>query len=240
MQGLDIFLGNDINETRDSVEWVAPIYDLVVNQRCVNDGTFKPEHLQRLRNNAKNILSKANYNSGLWGFKLPESILCLAELKKAFPKAKIIHLVRHPVSISLRRTHMTSRVDNPVGKRVLRDAYSHIGRDQSQISSDNEALNNAISWNYQLNQASNFFDSLVDQDSLLTVKYEAIIDAPQLVLSHISKLLNVTTELSDELEIDYTRSNQNLDSSPVLDQVWDITKVEALKYGYTKHNNGSK
>jgi hypothetical protein len=82
--------------------------------------------------------------------KLPEMMLVLPLLIDAFPHAKVVHLTRHPVSSSLRRTHMTSRLTNAVGAAALPAAYRYSNRDPRQIGSDEPYLHNAYAWNFQV------------------------------------------------------------------------------------------
>lgn len=240
MQGIDIFLGNEINETEDSIEWVGPIYDLVVNRRSLKNGSFNEKHINRLRENAKNILTIKECNTGLWGFKLPETMLCIPELLKAFPNAKIIHLVRHPVSISMRRSHMTSRLNNPVGKTVLHDAYTHFGFDVKGISNKEEYFNNAISWAYQLHLLTNFICDASPKQHVLHVKYEEITTNPTKVLNSILDYLNMGHQNIPELNIDPNRTNQKLFPPKETDNVWDLCKKQAINFGYTKEGSDLK
>lgn len=240
MQGIDIFLGNEINETEDSIEWVGPIYDLVVNRRSLKNGSFNERHINRLRENAKNILTIKELNSGLWGFKLPETMLCIPELLKAFPNAKIIHLVRHPVSISMRRSHMTSRFNNSIGKTVLHDAYTHFGFDVDSISEKEEYFNNAISWAYQLQLLTNFVSDSSPKQHFLHVKYEEIITNPARVLNSILDYLNMDNQNIPELNIDLNRVNHKLFPPKETEKVWSLCQKQAIAFGYTKEVSDSK
>lgn len=231
MQGMDIFLGNDINETQDSVEWVGPIYDLVVQDWKVGNGEFREEHARRLRNNALNILARGGYSSGLWGFKLPETILCLPELKKAFPNARFIHLVRHPVSISLRRSHMTSRRDNPIGKKVLRDAFELFGDNLGDSDIQSDYRSNAVSWKFQLTKALDFFKD-EGESSYITVKYEDILSSPESVNSELCAFLNIDSKVSHDLLLDASRANAQVKESKDSEWVWDFCGEVASKFGY--------
>lgn len=55
--------------------------------------------------------------------------------------------------MALRRSHLTSRMDNPIGRAVLPAAYRHVGRDPERIGADPVWLHNAASWTYQLGHA---------------------------------------------------------------------------------------
>src|SRR5262249_28497011 len=111
------------------------------------------QYRREVRAKAEQILGQAPpRGSGLWGLKLPETMLVLPLLIDTFPHAKVVHLTRHPVSSSLRRTHMTSRMDSVVGTVSLRAAYRYSNRDAAQIGADEPHLHNAYSWNFQVSR----------------------------------------------------------------------------------------
>lgn len=232
MQDINLFIGNDINKTEDSLEWVGPIYDLVINRIQLNNDTFSELHIQRLRNNARNILQRANYNAGLWGFKLPEAILCLPELKKAFPNARFLHLTRHPVSLSMRNVHITSRFNHPVGKTVLEDGYRFIGKNDISLLESTHEINNAISWNYQIAQAIIFFSKLESGKEYLQIKYEDIVSGPDQVLASICQFLDIANDSKSRLDIDLKRVNSISESTPVTENIWSICESTANQIGY--------
>lgn len=230
MQGCDIFLGNEINETEDSTEWVPVIYDMVTQRISRNDKTTFKHYQERLRSTARNILEQSQFTGGSWGFKLPEAILCLPELLAAFPNAKVLHLTRHPISISMRRSHVTSRLDNPVGKRVLKDAYESLGFDANTIVNHSEYFNNAISWEYQLSNAITFLNDKIEH---VNVRYEDILKDPLLVLNKISSFLEISVTPTQALDIDHKRSNNKILDSTELSQIWQMTSNTATQLGYT-------
>nr|WP_232846293.1 sulfotransferase [Amphritea pacifica] len=235
IQNMNIFMGNDINETEDSIEWVGPIYDMVINRIQIEHDTFEMKHIRRLRNNAENILQKSDIHSGLWGFKLPETMMCLPELKQAFPSARFIHLTRHPVGISMRRTHMTSRSDNPVGKRVLEDAYRYIGNDPGSIAGGVDEVNNSVSWNYQLSKAVSFFSDLSEGEDFIQVKYEDILSCPDKVLGRLCEFLDLNDDCEHNLELDSDRTNSISEQNQMTDLVWSVCEEVATRIGYKKH-----
>jgi hypothetical protein len=57
-------------------------------------------------------------------------------------------LVLPLLSSSLRRTHMTSRLNNPVGAAALPAAYRYSNRDPAQIRADEPYLHNVYAWNF--------------------------------------------------------------------------------------------
>ena len=234
MQDLNLFLGNEINSTGDSTQWVGPVYDLVINEISLKNNNFEQKHIDRLRANAKNILSSGKFSSGLWGFKLPETMLCLPELLKAFPNAKIIHLVRHPVSISLRRSHMTSRLGNPVGKTVLNNAYKFFNLDVHAIEDKEDYFNNAVSWAYQLEQVLTFVENDLSYSNYLQVKFENLIDHAEEALLSICEFLDISAQAVPELFIDAQRLNHIHEASKEVDEIWALCGKAASHMGYSK------
>ena len=115
------FIGNHVNKSGDSIEWIDLIYRMVLQRAGQHDLPSGSEYCRAIRERAQQILGDGPLSrSGLWGLKLPETMLVLPLLIDAFPHAKVVHNKRHPVSSSLRRTHMTSRLDNSVGAVALR------------------------------------------------------------------------------------------------------------------------
>lgn len=232
IQETNIFLGNKINNTNDSTEWVGPIYDLVNNNITIKNGKFNKKHVARLRNNARNILSTSNENIKHWGFKLPEAILCLPELKSAFPNARFIHLVRHPVSISLRRTHITSRTDNPIGKSILTRAYNELNFNPDEVNKNPDYLNNAISWEFQVKKASSYFSENLKREDHLQIFYESIISNPNQVIENLCSFLGIEKIPVPDLNIDRSRQNSSNHDMAHANEVWEICKATAMQIGY--------
>jgi glycosyltransferase involved in cell wall biosynthesis len=236
IQDIGIFLGNDLNESEDSEEWVRPIYDMVINKKSLNSQSFGKKEKEELRLNALNVLSRKGVeNFKRWGFKLPETMLCLPELLDAFPKAKVIHLTRHPITLSLRRTHMTSRLDNKVGVSVLQQAYSQKGLDFAEASSQSDEINNALSWDFQLTKVMGEAKALLTENNYIVVSFEAICDNHHQVRSKLYDFLGVmNNDITDTLDIEKNRANYFETDSKYYDAVWNICSETAKKLGYSK------
>ncbi len=238
IQDVGIFLGNDINITGDSVEWVDSIYDLVINKKSIVNNNFNKIERDNLRINALEIFkSKTNENINHWGFKLPETMLCLPELMMSFPKAKIIHLIRHPVTLSLRRTHMTSRLDNPVGESVLKQAYEDLDLNFETASKNPDQINNAISWNYQVKSVCEYAQNCLTEKNYAQVKYEDICKDAESVKIGLHSFLNFKPDklIKSDLKIDKLRFKNFSNGDEYINQVWDICEKVALKLGYEKY-----
>jgi len=226
-----VFLGNDLNKSSDSVEWVDLIYKIAIE--TVGQGGAAPTNWSdQLQQRAQNILTKAQADLGAWGLKLPETILILPQLLQAFPHAKIVHLVRHPVDSSLRRTHMTSRMNNPIGRAVLSAAYSCLGRSIDDIRCDEDYLRNAITWDYQLRQAMDFAQTDLPKDQYLEVRYEDICADPQGSADAIQKFLGFQAVKINLPNIDTARTGDYASDDPRIAKVWDICGETAQRLGY--------
>ena len=134
--------------------WVDTIYDLALDAMagCLTAESERDLFWRvRLRRLAAGILEAAGRSAdSAWGWKLPETMLALGSILRAFPRAKVVHLVRHPLTSSLRRTHLTSRLDNRIGQAVLTSAYLAGGLDPWRIRTDDPYVHNAVTWNYQV------------------------------------------------------------------------------------------
>jgi hypothetical protein len=235
-QDTGIFLGNEINASGDSVEWVQPIYQRAI-ARCGGTGADL-ESPQRLRDHARHVLSAADVmKQQLWGWKLPETMLILPDVLAAFPRAKIIHLLRHPVSSSLRRSHMTSRLNNPVGRAVLTAAYREVGRSEKSIERDAEWQHNAITWLYQVRRVAHICRQL-GAERWLEVRFEDLCTTPKTVSAQVTAFLRNTSEhlaAAAQLEnkIDPARAAGALEmKDPRAAWVWSLCAPVAEQFGY--------
>jgi len=248
-QSNNIFLGNELNETADSVEWKDLIYELSVGKlnRVQNLETkvVSPHHHKSdssssdktpadLLDMAVAVLSRKNWSVGqAWGWKLPESMLLVPELMETFPKAKLIHLVRHPVTSSLRRSHKTSRPVSPVGRSVLNLSYTSLGLDESTIHTDEDYLRNAITWRYQVDNVTRYAKSKLDQTRYLQIQFEDICQSPEKVQRDLCDFVGIEESNTNVPEIDIDRiGNIDADDSRV-DKVWEICRETAINVGYT-------
>ena len=237
LQQSSLFLGNRLNHQGDSLEWVKinrrmMFEDIkLINNRC-ND-----QWLTELRTLAAEITTNhAADGYSRWGIKLPEMLFMLPEFFAAFPQTKLIHLIRHPVGISCRRTHITSRLDNPVGHWVLPQAYEYLGLD-TEVGSLGDVLNNAISWKYQLDIITAFTENNLSRHQFHVVKFEDMIKTPQAVLDEIGVFLGHPTKFVLDSGIDPNRAHQAEEvDAKVINEIWSICGATASQYGYSKHH----
>jgi hypothetical protein len=231
-----LFIGNEINASEDSVEWVELLYELVVSSLPNRPDIFGNVWQQALREKAENILSIGDLQATRpWGWKLPETMLALPEVCHAFTNAKIIHLVRHPVSSSLRRTHMTSRLNNPVGKEVLERAYKAAGWDYSKILEHEPYQHNAVSWIYQLTQVRQYAENYLKPEQYLEVRFEDLCNTPVKVANTIRKFLNWSELDSSCLKIDPLRTKAYESSDPRIDEIANLCNELASELGYQEY-----
>lgn len=227
-----VFLGNQLNETGDSVEWVDAIYTLS-HQLLSSSDSLCQETITHFHDIAHQVLVSGSWSQGQrWGFKLPESMLVLPQLLTIFPNATVVHQFRHPVSSSIRRTHRTSRSVNPLGKQVLQNAYAAAERDEALIYSDEPYLRNAYSWWYQVGQVVQFTRQNLPADRLLELGYETVCRQPEQAREKLTALLGSNPRHPNSLTVDPARFGTESFDSPEAIKVWDICRSLAVTLGY--------
>ncbi len=239
-QSQDIFLGNRLNQSGDSVEWVDTIYEIGARRTLPSRGhrmeTSKAVDL--LRGKAKTILKQAEIKQGQsWGWKLPETMLIVPDVIEAFPDAKFIHLVRHPVTSSLRRTHMTSRPDNPIGLSVLTAAYRDAGLDVGRIKTDPEYLRNAYTWLYQVKSVHQYAESFLTSDRYKLVKYEDVLSDPLKATHSVGRFIRADVTPHTLPMIENNRAAYHNHNDPRVEEAWSICGAFATTLGYTESFN---
>ncbi len=235
----NVFLGNTLNVSGDSMEWVNPIYEIAIGtlgrdfQKGKVPESFGEDWGRYLTGTARDILGKGNWDGQQpWGWKLPETLLVLEEVFKAFPDAKFVHLVRHPVTSALRRTHKTSREDNPVGKAVLRAAYHAAGLDAALRQEQDTYLHNALTWRFQVGEATRFARQNLSDEQYLLLKYEDFCLHPRDTKRQLLGFIGVSDANPDVVEIDQARTGEIEQGDPRVDEVWDLCKNVATEIGY--------
>ena len=232
---LDIFLGNRLNFAGDSLEWVDLIYEYAIKKTIATTRgqQFSEDFSGMFLDKVQDILEAGEYDlEGAWGWKLPETMLVVPEMMKLFPKAKLVHLVRHPVTSSLRRTHMTSRYNNPIGRAVLRGAYHDIRRNPKNIASDPEYFHNAVTWLYQVKRVHEFAMDNLSADNYHLVKFEDMMNEP---LETSRKLTRFMAGVANDFvrpAVDNDRASSVDLSDPAIDEVWSICGAVAADIGY--------
>ena len=236
-----MFIGNDVNKSGDSTEWVDLVYRMVVETGGHRDLPSGSRYRRELRARAKQILADAPPGTArVWGLKLPETMLVLPLLIDAFPHAKVVHLTRHPVSSSLRRTHMTSRLGNPVGDVALPAAYRYSSRAASELTTDEAYLHNAYSWNFQVARVLHYARCVLGQEQYLEIKYEDVCTRPDRVLGAVQSHVGCGRDRGGaSLPVDLARVGAWDPRDLRVQAIWDICGRTAELLGYTRDPDGS-
>jgi hypothetical protein len=216
-----VFIGNEVNRSGDSTEWTELTYRMVADVARQRDLPQGSRYRREIRATAERILAAApRGRSGRWGLKLPETMLVLPLFIDAFPRARVIHLTRHPVSSSLRRTHLTSRLGNPVGDVALPAAYAFCGRPPDRIATDEPYLHNAYAWNYQVTRV---------------LKYEDVCRDPVGALDAVRSCLDcVERRGTTSVVVDLARTGASERDDPRVQTIWDICGRTAELLGYRR------
>jgi Sulfotransferase family len=232
---LGVFIGNHLNRSGDSIEWVKLIYRLAVEAAASGELPLGSRHRDEIRARAAEILSAGSTQaSRLWGLKLPETMLVLPLLVDAFPQAKVVHLTRHPIPSSLRRTHMTSRLNNAVGAATLPNAYRFSNRDAGSIATDEPYLHNACSWNYQVRRVVDYGRASLGTGRYLEIRYEDVCAEPSSTVSITRSFLGCKAGgRPASITADASRVGDWDSRDPRIETIWKICGETASLLGYT-------
>lgn len=227
LQQLGVFMGNRLNKSADSIEWVDLIYEMAIKRMAANCPA-SPSWKGELHARAATVLDEGKWSGTRWGWKLPESMLVLPELAEAHPDAVFIHLVRDPLDTCLRRTHMTSRTGNPIGNAALAAAYRQLGWKRPPAD-DPDHIRNAASWVMQVGAMR----AHVATSGLrcLELTYERLVENPQSVADNVAAFLCLD-RAAVVLPVDFNRVRQWSLDDPRASEVWEICGEVASLYGY--------
>jgi hypothetical protein len=191
-----------------------------------------------IRATAERILAAApRGRSERWGLKLPEMMLVLPLFIDAFPRAQVIHLTRHPVSSSLRRTHITSRLDNPIGVVALPAAYEFCGRTAEAIVTDEPYLHNAYAWNYQVTRVLHYARQSLPAPQYRELKYEDVCRHPDGALETVRSYLGCAVGRgTTSVVVDLARTGGSQGDDPRAQTIWDICGRTAELLGYRRED----
>jgi hypothetical protein len=163
---------------------VPSIYRSIVHKYNCPDSNQKKQSIADLRQAAGKMRDKTDLDQP-WGFKLPELLLILPEILEAFPNARFVNFIRRPVGTVLRRSHMTARLDNHIGRIALKEAYRHFSRSIEDLLSDDSYSRMAITTLHQLALTRDFHASL-SLDRWLEIGFEDTISDPEKQLEGFS------------------------------------------------------
>lgn len=145
-----VVLGTRVNESFDSVEWAPLVYDLVLEAGPIEALPRGGHARQAIAQTAEAIYARWARPQARWGLKLPELMLVLPLFLDAFPAAQVVLLTRHPLGAALRRTHLTTQPEHPIGRLVLTAAYRDAGLDPARARRDPVHRRNALAWRFQV------------------------------------------------------------------------------------------
>lgn len=235
LRALGVFMGSEINRTSDSVEWVLALYPLAIQ-------ALQPEPqgeaaVGQLRSTACAVVSAAPQSAAMhWGWKLPETTLCLAWVLQAFPRARVLHVVRNPLDTCLRRSHVTSRLDKPVGAAVLERAWCELGLAGCPEDAT-EHMRNAASWALQVRMTCPALSDLA-AEAALTLRLEQFVSAPQDCADVTAGWPRVpTSSFAPDFESARLRRREAGDSR--VEEVWPVVAREARALGYAPPAGGA-
>jgi hypothetical protein len=233
-------MGNHVNRTGDSIEWVQPVYRMAIDAAVSLELPSGSQYREALRDTAARVLSAArNRASPLWGLKLPETMLVLPLFIDAFPRAKVVHLTRHPVPSALRRTHMTSRLSTAIGAATLPNAYRYSNRSIDSIGTDEPYLHNACSWNYQVGRVVRY-GRASPSGQYLEVRYEDVCADPASSVARVRSFLGCGSEgRTGSVAVDASRMGAWNARDARVETVWTICGESAALLDYTLEQRGS-
>lgn len=228
-----VFLGNAINRSGDSIEWVELVYRLAIDAAVSPELPTGSSHREAIRAQAARILGVAG-TKPLWGLKLPEAMLVLPLLVDAFPGARVVHLTRHPVASALRRTHMTSRMNNAIGAATLSNAYRYVNRDVGAIARDESFLHNACTWNYQVRRVLEYGRATLGSQRYLELRYEDVCADPAAGVTRLRAFLGSPGGgRAGSVSVDPSRMGGWDPDDPRVASIWGICGDTAGLLGYT-------
>jgi len=235
------FLGNAINRSGDSIEWVDLVYRLAIAAAVSPELPTGSRHREAIRAEAARILGAAGTpKPPLWGLKLPEAMLILPLLVDAFPQGRVVHMTRHPIASALRRTHMTSRMNNAIGGATLPNAYRYVNRDVAAIARDEPYLHNACTWNYQVRRALEYGRAALGPERYLEVRYEDVCADPAAGIAQLRAFLGRPRGgRTGSVAVDPSRIGGWDPDDPRVAAIWGICGDTAALLGYTLDEGAS-
>lgn len=190
-QDCGLFIGNKVNKSGDCMDMVHEIYATVFRSHLSRDPWLRSQSVPALRAAAQDMLDTAGWPAD-WGFKLPEVLLVLPEIIQAFPKAKFVEWTRSPQVATRRRTHMTARTDNHVGRTALRLAYDHFNLPRTNILGDGDQSRMVVTTLHQTALAERHLAGMPPERHL-TLRFEDTLEDPQDVLARFSEFTGLPT-----------------------------------------------
>ncbi len=242
VESAGVFLGNSISDSGDSLEWVDSIYAMALEATGQKNGKRQAlvgRWRRALLKRACETISAGGWDTvGPWGWKLPENMLVADALLEIFPQARLVHLVRHPITSSFRRTHLTSRPTNRVGYAVLKSAYEAVGLEFGNLERRDEAADNAVSWHYQVSQIRSLSRTPSLQERLLTIRYEDLCHNTEEAMEILADFLGCASTSFTRPRIDAARQRTEKWTCADARWVWSLCSDAATPLGYDLSETG--
>lgn len=235
-QDCGVFVGvpGNVNECHDSLDWVELIYRMVWDTRDDPALPAGDRYRSDIVKNARHVLSVNPVPFGaMWGWKLPETMLVLPLMLDAFPGAKVIHMVRHPVSASIRRLHVTADPTNSLGEASLYGAYQYGDRDPAQASLDEEWRRSAYTWLHQVTRVARHGRTSLGSSRYLEIHYEDVCERPEEAVRNVAAFLGVPVpRYCPSFVIDRARMNPWAPEDTRAQEIWSLCGRTATRLGY--------
>lgn len=182
-----VFMGNDLPPSGDSLEMAAPIYRAIFRKYLNQSDWHKAQIVPDIKQTAAEMLLKCGWPK-IWGFKLPESCFLLDDLASAFPQARYLHFNRNPRKTVFRRTHMTARTDNHVGRVSLGAAYDYFNLPRENILSDGPLTKMAITNVHQQKLIQSFLKK-ISSNRKIRVSFSTTVESPERTVDRVASFL---------------------------------------------------
>lgn len=240
LQDLGVFIGvhKNVNECDDSLDWKEPIYGMVAETSGMAELPMGAHYRDEIHQTAWRVLWEAPVPPGApWGWKLPETTLVLPFFDDAFPKAKFVHLVRHPARACVRSPHITSDPFHDVGKDALPGAYAYAGRPKERAEEDADWLRNALAWRHQVGRAMAYGRDILGPSRYVEVKFEDVATDPDGALQRLSEFLGLPrARWRPSFRFDPERAVKVGPKDPRPERVWRICGEVASALGYEERS----
>jgi hypothetical protein len=231
---LGVFIGGVRNQPGDSLEMVPAVYRALLRDEHDGDGA-RARSVHQLAVAANQLLAGCPA-SVTWGFKVPETMLLVEEIVAAFPQARFVHLLRDPPNTCLRRTHMTARPDNEVGRACLRAAYPHAGLGAREAISDHPCVRMAHTTVHQVGAVLSLRDAGRLDGRYLEVRFEDALDAPDRLVAYVAEWLGARVQQPGVLAAVVSRQRADAVAADIPDadvrRVHEIVRPLRIRLGY--------
>jgi len=232
-----VCLGHSVNISGDCLDLVMAVYKSVIEKYKCPALWQRDLIVPQLRLAAAQMLQRLTARQrGLWGFKLPETLFLLPEIAEAFPNARFLQMFRNPFASALRRTHMTARLDNEIGRLTLPLAYRAAGQPLADILGDATALHMAYTTAHQLRLGLDFSRNLPG-DRYFECHFEDLLNDPEQEVRQLCKWLGtpaVSMKLAASIDRDRADQVAPIEFSDLTARIGAILEPLSHELGYSK------